>query len=166
MYDQLADRWIISQFCTLYNPVNHQMIAVSQTGDPTGAYYLYEFAMPNNKFNDYPHFGVWPDGYYMTNNQFNQALTAFVGGGNYAFDRKKMLAGDPTASYIYFDGEPIDPNFGGVLPSDLDGYNPPPTGAPNTFAYFTANEYGDPIDGIRLFDFHADFTTPANSTFT
>ena len=43
------------------NPNNHQLIAISQTGDPTGAYYLYDFMMPNNKFNDYPKFGVWSD---------------------------------------------------------------------------------------------------------
>ena len=52
---------------------------------PTGAYYLYDFMMPNNKFNDYPHFGVWPDAYYMTDNQFNQAGTAFLQGGAFAF---------------------------------------------------------------------------------
>ena len=51
--------------------------------------------MPNNKFNDYPKFGVWPDAYYMTDNQFNQAGTAFLGAGAFAFDRAKMLAGDP-----------------------------------------------------------------------
>ena len=57
LYDQLADRWLISQFCTLADPNNHQLIAISKTPDPTGAYYLYDFQMPNNKFNDYPKFG-------------------------------------------------------------------------------------------------------------
>ena len=99
MYDQLADRWLISQFCTVADPNNHQLIAISKTGDPTGSYYLYNFMMPNNKFNDYPHFGVWPDAYYMTDNQFNQAGTAFLQDGVFAFDRSKMLIGDPTASF-------------------------------------------------------------------
>ena len=39
-------------------------------------------------------------------------------------------------------------------------------GTPNTFMYPTATEFLDPSDAIRLFDFHADFATPANSTFT
>ncbi|HZI86561.1 MAG TPA: carboxypeptidase-like regulatory domain-containing protein, partial [Pyrinomonadaceae bacterium] len=164
-YDSLADRWLISQFCTVANPNNHQLIAISQTPDPTGAYYLYDFMMPNNKFNDYPKFGVWPDGYYMTDNQFNQAGTAFLGGGAFAFDRAKMLAGDPTASFIYFDLQPLDPTIGGMLPSDADGLAPPPAGAPNVFAYFIATEFADASDGIRVFDFHADFAVPANSTF-
>jgi subtilisin-like proprotein convertase family protein len=165
LYDSYADRWLISQFCTVANPNNHQLIAISKTSDPTGAYFLYDFMMPNNKFNDYPKFGVWPDGYYMTDNQFNQAGTAFLGGGAFAFDRAKMLAGNPTASFIYFDLFPLDPNLGGMLPSDADGLTPPPAGAPNVFAYFIATEFGDPSDGLRLFDFHADFAVPANSTF-
>jgi subtilisin-like proprotein convertase family protein len=166
LYDPLADRWLISQFCVLANPNNHQLIAISRTGDPTGSYFLYDFMMPNNKFNDYPKFGVWPDGYYMTDNQFNQAGTAFLGGGVFAFDRAKMLAGDPTASFIYFDLFGLDPGIGGMLPSDMDGLNPPPAGEPNYFVYYTADEFGDPSDALRIFEFHADFTTPALSTFT
>jgi len=50
--------------------------------------------MPNNKFNDYPKFGVWSDAYYMTDNQFNQAGTQFLGAGLFAFDRTKMIAGN------------------------------------------------------------------------
>jgi subtilisin-like proprotein convertase family protein len=169
LYDQLADRWFLSQFCTVANPNNHQLIAISQTPDPTGAYYVYDFVMPNNKFNDYPHFGMWPDGYYMTDNQFNQAGTAFQGGGFFAFDRAKMLAGDPTAGYIYFDSCPTNTNcfVGGVLPSDLDGITPPPTGTPNYFMMFTADEFGDPEgDGIRTWEFRANWATPASSTLT
>jgi hypothetical protein len=79
------------------------MVAISQTGDPTGAYYLYDFMMPNDKFSDYPHFGVWRDAYYMTDNQLNQAGNLLLGAGVFAFDRAKMLAGDPTAGFIYFD---------------------------------------------------------------
>jgi subtilisin-like proprotein convertase family protein len=176
LYDQLADRWIISQFCvSVTNPNNHQLIAVSKTGDPTGAYYLYDFMMPNNKFNDYPKLSVWPDAYYMTDNQFNQQGTIFEQSGVFAFDRAKMLAGDPTASYVYFDTAVLYPpstgntgpdGIGGMLPACVDGLMPPPVGAPCPFAYFEANEFGDPGDRLRIFDFHVDFTTPANSTFT
>ena len=166
LYDQLADRWILSEFCVVANPNNHQLIAVSQTSDPTGAYYLYDFMMPNNKFNDYPKFGVWSDGYYMTDNQFNQAGTQFLGAGLFAFDRTKMLAGDPTASFIYFDkaeGCPGACQFGGMLPGDIDGFTPPPAGAPAPFIQFDANEFGA-TDSLRIFDFYADFAVPGNST--
>lgn len=166
LYDPMADRWLLSQFCTVADPFNHQVIAISKTPDPSGAYYLYDFRMPNNKFNDYPKFGVWTDAYYMTDNQFNQAGTAFLGAGAFAFDRVKMLAGDPTASYIYFDIENGNTDIGGVLPADIDGLTLPPAGAPGLFAYFTADEFGDPSDGLRLFAFNANFANPAASTFT
>ena len=167
LYDPLADRWFLSQFCvSVANPNNHMLIAISQTSDPTGAYFLYDFMMPNNKFNDYPHFGVWPDAYYMTDHQFNQAGTAYLGEGTYAYDRLKMLAGDPTAKFIYFDLFPLDPDIGGMLASDVDGLNPPPIGSPAYFMNWRADEYGDPFDQIQIFAFHADFHDPAASTFT
>lgn len=162
LYDHLADRWLLSQFA-IVAPVSHQCIAISQTADPSGAYFVYDFPMPNTKDNDYPKFGVWPDAYYMTDNQFSVA--GFAGAGVFAFDRARMLAGDPTASFIYFDLAERDPTIGGMLPADLDG-SPPPVGRPNPFVYFTADEFFDPQgDALRLFDFHADFANPANSSF-
>ena len=68
-YDQLADRWLITQTCTAFPPFR-QMVAVSKTGDPLGGYYAYEFVMPNVRLNDFPKFGVWPDGYYMSTDEF------------------------------------------------------------------------------------------------
>jgi hypothetical protein len=164
LYDPLADRWLLSEL-SVSGPPYHECIAVSQTADPTGAYFVYDFTMPNSKFNDYPKFGVWPDGYYMTDNQFSSLSGPFQGGGVFAFDRARMLAGDPTARYIYFDLYTVDSSIGGMLPADLDG-PPPPAGAPNYFAYFTSRAYGDAQDGLRVFAFHADFAAPANSSFT
>ncbi|PWU25252.1 MAG: hypothetical protein C5B48_02270 [Candidatus Rokuibacteriota bacterium] len=163
LYDGLADRWLLSQFAFTNTgvPPYHQCIAISQTGDPTLGYYLYDFVMPNANFNDYPHFGVWPDGYYMTDNQFLFG-GPFNGDGVFAFDRLKMLVGDPGASFIYF----RLPNDGGMLPADLDGLTPPPPGTPNYIAEFTSKLFGDPIDGMKIFEFHADFANPAASTLT
>jgi hypothetical protein len=122
--------------------------------------------MPNLKFNDYPKLGVWPDGYYWSNNQFNLAGTAFLGVGVFALNRAKLLAGDPTANFIFFDLETAVPNARSMLPSDADGLIAPPAGAPNVFSYFNANEFVGETDSLRLYEFHADFSNPANSTFT
>src|SRR5437588_4546223 len=70
LYDPLADRWLLSQYCTNMPPFR-QMIAISKTGDPTGAYFLYEFVMPSVRLNDFPKFGVWPDAYYMSTDEFS-----------------------------------------------------------------------------------------------
>jgi len=165
LYDTLADRWLLSQYCTDFPPFR-QMVAISQTGDPTGAYFLYEFVMPNFKLNDFSKFGVWTDGYYMSDEQF--IGSDFTGMGIFAFDRQKMLIGDASASYIYFDLAipPTANRLGNLLPADLDGLNAPPPNAPNIFAGYSATEYGAPQDAIRLFEFRADFQNPANSTFT
>lgn len=168
LYDPLADRWILTQFCIppgspADNTPMHQAVAVSQTGDPTGAYYLYDFTLPGNKFQDYPKIAVWHDAYYMTGVQFqgnNIAQTSV-----FAFDRAKMLRGDQAAGYIYFDLALNDPPLGeNMLPADIDGLRPPP-GTPGLFAGFDADEYGAPRDALRLFDFRADFVNPANSAF-
>jgi len=164
LYDPLADRWLISQICSDLPPFK-QMIAVSKTGDPTGEFYLYEFIMPNVNNPDFPKYGVWPDAYYLSTNEFFGA--DYVGSGVFAFDRKKMLDGDPTAGYIYFAHAEAGPQRrGGLLPSDMDGLRPPPEGSPNTFAGYSATEYGDAQDAVRLFDLHADFADPSASTFS
>lgn len=163
LYDSLADRWILSQYCT-FAPPFRQMIAVSQTGDATGSYFIYEFVMPNNKLNDYSKFGVWTDGYYMSTDEF--VGSDYVGSGAFAFDRSKMLRGDATASYVYFDlASPSTIRFGGLLPSDIDGLLPPQTGTAQTFVGYSATEYGDAADAITLFDFKPNFANPFSSTF-
>jgi subtilisin-like proprotein convertase family protein len=173
LYDPLADRWLISQFAFNTQVIGGQVtpvppffmsVGISKTADPTGAYYVYCFPMPNSKLNDYPKFGVWPDAYYMSDNQFIGNALDWAGAGVFAFDRAKMLVGDPNASYIYFDLELVDLDIGGLLPADLDG-PPPPVGTPNYFSYFTANEFAEPGDALRLFEFHADFANTNLASF-
>ena len=116
--------------------------------------------------NDYPKFGVWPDGYYMTVNQFTNASSsgALVGAGVAVFERDKMLSGQ-AARMVYFDLYSVNPSFGGMLPSDLDGVTPPPAGAPNYFAEVDDSTWIGPTDALRLWNFHVDWTNTANSTF-
>jgi hypothetical protein len=42
LYDQLEDRWLLSQFTTR-GPMYYDCVAISESGDPTGAYYRYAF---------------------------------------------------------------------------------------------------------------------------
>ncbi|HEY3231836.1 MAG TPA: carboxypeptidase-like regulatory domain-containing protein, partial [Roseiflexaceae bacterium] len=161
-YDHLADRWMLSQFGNAFTDgPYYQCIAVSKTGDPTGAYYRYAFKINDTKLNDYPKFGVWPDAYYMTINQF--LGNSYAGAGAIAFERAQMLAGRP-ARMVYFDLESVDIHFGGMLPSDLDG-PPPPAGSPNYFAEVDDTSNIGTNDAMRLWRFHVDWANPANSTF-
>jgi N-acetylneuraminic acid mutarotase len=165
LYDHLSDRWLASQFALFSADGNHQCIAISQTGDPTGSWHRYDFIIHQTKINDYPHFGLWPDGWYLAFNQFDENTFAWAGQGVAAFDRDAMLVGDPSATMIYFDLFGVDPNFGGQIPSDLDGF-PPPEGTPNYFLEADDSAFGIfATDRLSVWEFHADFDTPANSTF-
>jgi hypothetical protein len=169
LYDALADRWFLSQFNFNVNilglpiPPFFQCIAISQTGDPTGSYHRYAFQMPVNKLNDYPKFGVWPDGYYMSVNQFAPPLLLFSGVGVGAFERAKMLNGQP-ATLIYFDLQPVNPNFFGLLPADLDG-PAPPAGTPNFFVSQDDGAIVGGADRLNIWEFRPNFANPPGSTF-
>src|SRR6185503_1956276 len=153
------NRWMITQFAspTGGTPITDQCIAISTTSDATGTYNRYGFHLGSNFF-DYPHLGVWPDGYYMSMNVFNSTGTAFLGPQAFVFDRAKMLSGLP-ATFITpgITGGSTEESF---LPADLDGSTLPSPGAPATFVQWPG------LGSYRLFHFHADFATPANSTFT
>jgi hypothetical protein len=164
LYDPLADRWLVSQF--VYQPGNYrQCIAISQSGDPTGTYWLYDFLYSTTIFHDYPHLGVWPDGYYMTANQFGPG--GWDGGGVAVFERSQMLVGG-TARMIRFDlgnATPLGLNYGGQLPGDWDGGVPIPAGSPNFVMQWDDSSWiGDPTDTLRVWRVDVDWVTPANST--
>jgi hypothetical protein len=170
LYDRLANRWFFSQFAFNVdrrgNPVApyYQCIAVSTTGDPRGSYYRYGFevnapAHPGY-FPDYPKFGVWPDAYYMTANNFNG--NTFAGAAAYAFDRAKMLNGQ-AATFKAFQ---LSSQYEGLLPSNYTGTQQPPAGSPNYFGAVDTSSTAGTGSTFQIWKFHADFATPANATFT
>ena len=163
-YDHLADRWMVSQFAVPGGTSGyHQCIAISQTNDPTGAWYRYDFLWSATNMNDYPHFGVWPDGYYMTVHEFANGTT-WAGQGVAVFERSQMLQGLP-ARMVKFNLLSTDPNMGGMLPSDLDG-PAPAAGTPNYFIEPDDNAAGFAQDQVQVWGFHVDWTNTALSTFT
>jgi hypothetical protein len=156
IYDQIANRWVISQFAGVSVPTD-ECVAVSTTSDATGSYNRYAFHLGSNFF-DYPKLSVWPDAYYMAMNVFNSSGTSFLGPQAFAFDRAAMLAGQP-ATFVspgVTGGSTEDP----FLPADLDGSRLPPAGAPATFVEWPGN------GTYKIFHFHADFVVPSNTTFT
>ncbi len=169
-YDRLADRWFLTQFAVFTFDANgdpqppfYQCVAVSTSPDPTGSFYRYAFQTPNNRFNDYGKFGVWPDAYYGSYNLFSPCpgSCTFFSAAAVAFDRAKMLVGDPTASMIYFENAS---STSSLLPSHLNGPNPPPAGAPNVYVQQDRSTFTPNV--LHLYAFHVDFTNPAASTFT
>ena len=152
-YDKAANRWIMTQFSVSTTPYL-QCVAVSTTPDATGTYNRYAFSYGTTQFPDYPKLGVWPDGYYISYNIFNNGTT-FAGSKVCAFDRNAMLAGSAATQECF----QLSTSYGGLLPSDLDGLTSPPAGSPNFFLNFGSNS-------LNLWKFHADFATPANAALS
>lgn len=132
-YDILAGRWVLSQFVVAAGKTtySHQCFAVSTTSDATGEYYLYDFLTDATNFVDYPHTGMWPDGYYMATHVFSAspeglpvaAPNAFITARLYVFERDKMIDGLPARM------QSVDVGRGsGLLVADLDSLTPPAAG--------------------------------------
>lgn len=153
LYDEYADRWLVSQFAV--NTTNnkfYELVAISTTSDPTGSWYRYAFEFDNMP--DYPKFGIWPDGYYLSINQFANGQT-WAGGGIVALDRDAMINGDANATGIFWN---LGTSYGSLLPADCDG-TLPPSGAPNYFVNLGTNS-------LRIWEVSVDWNNTNNSTAT
>ena len=161
LYDHIADRWILLQFSKLFTNGQESLIfCVSQTGDPTGAYNVYEFKT-TGVFPDYPHVGIWNNAYVVTTHNFNTAGTAFVGQGYWAFDRNKMVAGVPTITAIGFN----DATTFGYLPASAEGAKLPESTSNPTFVTYDADEFGG-TDRLQIRTLTPNFVTPASSVLS
>ena len=157
LYDQLADRYFVSEFGSVSNGL---AIGVSVTNDPTGAYNVYQYSF--DSFPDYPHYSIWPDAYYLTANK---------GGANkvYAIERDVILAGDPDPQIIGFPlpGNSSNPNT--VLspePANLTGIEYPDD-LPGYIVYLQDDGWGGiTYDHLKVWEIDVDFDTPANSTIS
>lgn len=155
LYDHLADRWLASQFAVNTTDGTYwELIAVSETPDPLGAWYRYAFEFDD--FNDYPKIGVWPDGYYITYNMFSNGV--YQGAAVTVLDRDAMLSGDPDAQMVFFG--PYGAKYS-IQPADLDGPEPP-AGAPNYVAAMNFNTNHQ----LEIWEVATDWDTPSSSTFT
>ena len=164
LYDQLEDRWLLSQFTTsgLSDPTKPfwNCVAISTTGDPTGTYYRYAFETTSDGifyFPDYPKYGLWRNSYILTTREFGP--TVEYGIGVYALERDKMLEGDPNARAVKFflDGNApgMLPLVGdGLLPPDIDGRRMPANDAPAPIVGTQDDNasYGATFDALNIWE--------------
>ena len=169
IYDQFADRWILTQFTTR-GPEYFNCVAISQTGDPTGAYYRYAFSTGLN-FPDYPKYGVWTHSYIITTREFGP--TEEYGIGVYALERNKMINGDPKARAVSFflDGNApgMLPLVGdGLLPPDIDGKQKPKNEdpAPIIGTQDDGALYGATFDALNIWDLSVHWRSTPTASLT
>ena len=172
VYDQFADRWILTQF-TMRGKKDpalpfYNCVAVSQSGDPTGAYFRYAFitSVPDFKtflMPDYPKYGVWKRSYVLTSR--DSAPTGEYGVSVYALERSKMITGIPNARAVHFflDSTSVAPNLigDGLLPADIDGkVQPTDTAAiPIMGIQDDGGPFGATFDGLNIWELRIQWQT-------
>ena len=167
LYDQLADRFVLTEFADKSQTGSEGLIfAVSKTNDPTGQWYVYFFST-GSTFPDYPKFSTWTDAYYATTNDFANGST-YAGSSVYAFDKAKMIAGNSTATMQKFTLGNTN-KFFSMSPVNLEGSTLPPAGSGGLIAYMQDDTWTSSttdVDSIGLIEFKVDFTTPSNTVVT
>jgi hypothetical protein len=154
-FDKVAGVWVM--LMPAWTNPDQLCVAVSNTADAANTTWnLYVYPVPADLFDDYPKLAVWPDSYYVSYNQGDDNV--FVGAAACALDRGAMLTGAAAPTMQCFTNIPT--SYGALLPGDLDGATPPPAGSPEYFLNFDGNDAS-----LDLWQFHVDWTTPANSWF-
>src|ERR1035438_3451067 len=164
-YDRMAHRWMLSQ--NIFASPYATCIAISDTDDANGTWHVWQFSVPGSGFPDYPKIGIWPtsgvnNGYYQAQNNFGPGGSGFPRAPIFAYDRRALLPVTAPFTQICFQLSAAEDS---LLPGDLDSI----LGVPNTLAGTPQDEFyiGSvaAVDNshLSLYQFHADFATPANS---
>ena len=168
LYDTFEDRWVITDFALQLDGSNNiinppgvfQCFAASMTGDPvSGGWNFYSLPIAGG-IDDYPKFGIWPDGLYMSANMFGYAAAApFQNPRVWAFNKAQMYAGAPTVQVVSFDAPAADFT---ILPSNARlQTGTPAAGTPN---YFISTWRF--LNALTVYKFHVDWNSISLSTFT
>jgi len=167
LYDTYEDRWIITDFAFQLDANDNvspqhvfQCLAVSKSGDPVaGGWNFYSVEAPGG-LADYPKFGVWPDGIYMSANMFGYPSGAPYSGYHvWAFNKQQMYAGAPAVDVIDFAGDTTDFT---LLPANSRlQTGTPPAGTPE---FFVSTEQF--LNALSIYKLHVDWDRISTSTFT
>jgi hypothetical protein len=152
LYDQFADRWILTQFTTR---------GIDYPDEPLNLGY---------NFPDYPKYAVWRDSYLITTREFGILDPSVYGIGVYGLERNKMMEGDPNAravSFLLKEG-PVALNLigDGLLPPDIDGQTKPKNDVPAPIIGTQDDQggYGATFDALNVWEFDVKWrSTPIAS---
>ena len=167
LYDSYEDRWVITDFAFVLDgsgnvnpPHAFECFAVSKTGDPvSGGWNFYSIEAPGG-LGDYPKFGIWPDGIYMSANMFGYAANGgFIGFHMWALNKQQMYAGAPSPQVVDFAGDTSD--FTVIPANSRLQAGTPPAGSPE---YFVSTEQF--LNAQSIYKFHVDWDKISTSTFT
>lgn len=154
LYDQRADRWILTEFCS---GCNNMYIAISTTPDPTGTYNT--FSVAASSFPDYPKYSIWDNSYLITANEGTTTSSVYI------LDRTSMLgAGSPNARRFTV------PRFGTIgfqatTPVSLLGTVP--SGTPSMLMRMRDDAWsGSATDALEIWELDINWSNPTAATLT
>lgn len=165
-YDEIANRWVLTQFTTRDETQQFYLcFAVSTTDDALGSYHLYAFST-GDAFPDYPKYGLWRDAYVATTREFPGSGGEQI--GIYGLRRSDMVRGRPNPRMVQFTlTGPANLVGDGLLPADLDGPRLPPQGSviPIVGAQDDDAPDGATFDALNVFHLAVNWSQPGQSTF-
>jgi hypothetical protein len=104
-YDPFNDRWMFTAAADSNLAGSSVLIGVTQTGDPTGNWFLYRVDADSSNacWFDFPTIGFNKDWIVVTGNMFTVSGQTCGGGVQvYLFDKMGIYAGPPTAPHTFF----------------------------------------------------------------
>ncbi|HJQ71510.1 MAG TPA: IPT/TIG domain-containing protein [Blastocatellia bacterium] len=104
-YDPFANRWMFISLTDFGAATSSLLIGVSQTGDPTATWNLYDIDVDsaNLVFADYPNLGFNKDWIVVTSNTHRVSDRAFVASNIYVFDKARLYAGTGNSFTLFQD---------------------------------------------------------------
>lgn len=154
LYDEMADRWLMSEFASSGNVLH---VAISTTANPLGSWYTYSYNATN--FPDYPKYSIWNNAYLVTTNENSSAV--------YALNRTQMLSGTSGTAQRF-----TIPHFGTIAfqaatPVSLNGTTAPPTGTPAMVMRIRDDAWsGAATDALEIWEFNINWNNANLTTLT
>lgn len=154
LYDERADRWILTEFC---NGCNDLYIAISTTPDPLGSYDL--FSVTASSFPDYPKYSIWDNSYVITANEGSTNSTVYI------LDRTSMLGGGATNAQQFFIPRFGTIGFQAATPVSLMGTTT--SGTPSLLMRMRDDAWtGSASDALEMWELDIDWSSPGAATLS
>ena len=161
-YDQLANRWLFV-LPIFRHPADQpdapygMCYAISDSPDPMGGYYRYQFSRP--LFPDYPRPAIWTDGYYVPTSTGDTVIQKQL----CAADRNKMLKGlAADEQCVIIDGVSF------LNAADIDGKRLPPHGSPELVMAAGGTQLHQIFedDGIYVWKYRVNWDDPSKTSLS
>lgn len=164
-YDTQDNRWFLTALQIAVDPTtgafgntSEELIAVSQTTDPTGNWYIYSIDSTDNGsdgtladngcpcFGDQPLMGADAFGFYVTTNEYGISTSAYNGAQVYAMSKHVLEAGPSDAiSAVHLQPGTLTSPLGGLAFSIEPATSPSPvwnTSNDGTEYFMSATDWG------------------------